>query len=109
MRWINRSLDGCVVEHEDDIRFPSAVELLAEIDSILRMLRVDGQIVHQDVSRHCVTCGVGSYQLLVHETSGPQAVHNFGLNQVGGQGFRIFRCDRCGHVQIFQMNPTAPA
>ena len=106
MRWINRLIDGCVQENEDRI-FPTAESLLEEVDKVLEIMRRGGQVINRDVPRICQVCGFGQYQLTGDEKVNPVAVSNYGLNP--GMQLRVFRCNNCGHLQIFQMQFRPPA
>lgn len=103
MLWINRLLAGCVVEREEYLGWQTAEGLLENAGEVLTILRRSGQVMHREVRRWCRVCGHGSYRLLLDEGSPPDALRNFGLNPAG-ERFRIFTCDKCGHVQIFRMN-----
>jgi serine/threonine protein kinase len=107
MLWVNRLLQGSVREDEHTV-YPSAAELLDQIDTVLPIVRRGGQVMHRDVVRWCRVCGLGHYRLALDEKSSSAALHDFGFSPVG-QTWRIFKCDRCGHLDMFDMkhHPSA--
>jgi serine/threonine protein kinase len=92
MLWVNRLLQGSVREDEHTV-YPSAAELLDQIDTVLPIVRRGGQVMHRDVVRWCRVCGLGHYRLALDEKSSSAALHDFGFSPVG-QTWRIFTCDR---------------
>src|SRR5207237_1915655 len=82
MHVINRLLVGSVREHEREV-WPTAKEMLAQVDAVLDILRRSGQIVSSDVTRYCRVCGHGRYRLVGKE--GSAAVHNMGFNPAGSE------------------------
>ena len=97
MALLNGLLDKCIVEDEEDC-LENAYSLLKEIDSLLSVLRLGAGPVG-DFDRPCRVCGLGEYQLFVNKDS--DDTRNFGLNPAGGAAFKIFTCNKCGHVQLF--------
>lgn len=100
MEFLNRLLDKCVVENEEDC-WPDASWLLVQIDDTLRALELGADPIG-DFNRPCRVCGFGTYNQIAdimdsHRTS----TTNFGLEPKGSAGFKIFICNHCGHVQLF--------
>lgn len=108
IRWINRILQGCVVE-EESACFPSASELLDGIEEIIEILRRGGQVLRKEIDRYCQVCGHGRYMAILNETTSTAAIHNFGLVPVGVPNWRIYRCTYCGHIQFFRDASHGPA
>jgi serine/threonine protein kinase len=105
MPWINALLAQCVVEHEEDMTISSAGALLKVVDEILVALGRDGRLLRKAGPGHCGMCGVGLYGLLVDRARLDSAISNMGLNPGAGT-WRIFRCNRCGHLQFFLEHST---
>ena len=100
MALLNGLLDQCIVEDEENC-LENAGLLLKEIDSLLNALRL-GADPMSDSERPCRVCGFGKYQLRVNSSQRDYTnIQNFGLKPAGGQTFKIFVCDNCGHVQLF--------
>jgi hypothetical protein len=64
-------LDGCLRENEQDIDYPTEVELLEQIDRLLEIMNRGGELLRKDIPRICNVCGYGVYQLLVEEKPTP--------------------------------------
>jgi hypothetical protein len=107
MLWINRLLQGSVREDEHTV-YHSAANLLDQIDTVLTIVRRGGQVMHRDVVRWCRVCGWGQYRLIRDERASASALSNSGLASIGQQ-LRIFKCDHCGHIEMFDMmlHPSA--
>ena len=96
MAFLNDLLDKCLVEHEKDC-LEDADLLLEQIDNLLDALRLGADPIG-DFERPCRICGFGKYRLFTDKDS--TATRSFGLNP-GGAAFKIFTCNKCGHVQLF--------
>lgn len=107
MRWVNRLLDGCIVESEDHC-WSSAALLLENVDKVLDIFRRGGEILQRNVARRCRVCAVGNYHLVVDEQVSGASVTNYGLHRVGNSKWRIFQCLHCGHVQMFRLDMNPP-
>jgi serine/threonine protein kinase len=110
MHLVNRILDKCVVEHENDCTI-SAEELLLMVDTTIRTIERGGQLLNKDVPRPCHICGVGFYDQVAYGR-GQQSVSkekSVGLRVwVGGGATDIetlnvytYACSNCGHVEFF--------
>jgi serine/threonine protein kinase len=109
VRWINQLLVQCVVEREHQCRFNSATDFLTAIDGIIGILRSRGALLRSNKPRKCQVCGYGAYSLIANDSSNPGSVRNIGLTPVGQIRWRVFRCDHCGHIQMFQVQDNPPA
>ena len=107
MALANSLLEKCVVEQEEDC-LPSAAELLAEVDSVLRTIEVGGDVIDSSVQRTCRVCGRGEYSLKINHDAHPTAFQNFGLRPAGKQTFKVFVCTNCHHVQLFSATAKRP-
>jgi serine/threonine protein kinase len=101
MLWINRLLHGSIQEYESMV-WPSAHEMLEQIDVISAQIRRGSQSVRGDAARWCRVCGTSKYQPIITQNSPPDALRRLGIEPVG-QHFRIFRCSECGHLDLFQV------
>jgi serine/threonine protein kinase len=108
MRWINRLLRGCVVEHERDIGWPDAKAFLPQVDKVLTILRRSGQVIERHKLTRCIVCGSGPYEEIVGEDSPHAALENLGIAYKSVR-FRIYRCQSCGNLQFFKMDERPPA
>ncbi len=99
IRWARTVLDKCIVEKEVDC-LPSAVELLALIDTLLPAVERHCQVVAEGLTRICRVCGMGEYKEA--STSTLQ-----GLQGTKTEGLRIFICDYCGHTELFYFRSGA--
>lgn len=107
MEFLNRLLDKCIVENEEDC-WDDLSWLLVRIDDTLRALELGADPI-RDVMRPCRVCGLGEYRPITdfgdqHRTR----ITNFGLTPHGNARFKIFICVYCGHVQLFLGNEDAP-
>lgn len=99
MIWGREIFRRSVVELENSC-LRNAEELLGVVDSVLRAVSRNAQVVNKDTPRLCFVCGVGKYLV------SPVARHNiinFGLTPAGRQNFYVFECSHCGHVQLFSL------
>jgi hypothetical protein len=100
IRWARFVLDPCIVEDEKDC-LPAAGDLLYRIDWAVRALRDGAPVIGNGLNFRCRACGLGVCALVVDELHA--AVRNFGLEPTGNSTFKIFRCNRCGHIELFQI------
>ena len=101
MEFLNRLIDKCIVENEEDC-WPDASWLLVQIDDTLRALELGADPIG-DFNRPCRVCGFGTYskQIADIKDEDRRSTRNFGLEPKGSAGFKIFICSHCGHVQLF--------
>ena len=100
MEFLNRLLDKCIVENEEDC-WPDASWLRVQIDDTLRALKFGADPIG-DFNRPCRICGFGVYKQIADITDEYRtSTTNFGLEPKGSAGFKIFICSHCGHVQLF--------
>ena len=106
MELLNGLLDKCIVQKEGNC-LENADLLLKLIDSLLGALRLGADPVG-NFDRPCRVCGFGKYELFVDKDF--TRTENFGLRPRGANAFKIFRCNNCGHVQLFLcQNGNPPA
>ncbi len=105
MHWIARILQHSVVENKQD-SMPTARDMWKAVDDALTIMRRGGQVINRSINRTCIVCGFGEYHPAGDEKS-PGMISNMGLNP--GVHLRVFRCNHCGHIQMFQVRPIPPA
>lgn len=96
MHMVNQILEKCVVEREKDC-LRSARDLWLIAGKFLEVLEQGGQLMQAEVPRPCRVCGNGFY---VAQKQGSLQLWTQ-TNQPVPMAVRIFSCDSCGHVQIF--------
>jgi serine/threonine protein kinase len=108
MKWINRLLEGSVVERRQDT-WPDTEKFADQLYRVQLQIGNGGQVINRNVSRWCTVCGGGTYRLIADENSPPAGIRNLGLNPVGRNPYRMFECANCGHVQLFKIDQNPPA
>jgi hypothetical protein len=98
MKLANELFSKCIVEHEKEC-LPSCVELLAEMDSLISCLERKGHLLSASIPRPCLVCGVGRYAE-VRGTEVPDLIKS--LAGPKRNEFKVFSCNKCGHVQLFR-------
>lgn len=106
--WINRLLSGSVVERREDT-WGSASRFASEARRTLTILERGGRIMTGGALRRCVMCGGGPYRQILGERSGPAAFRNFGIDPTSAHTFRVYQCQTCGNIQLFDVAPSPPA
>ena len=104
MEHVNRLLDKMVAT-DPGARFPSAVEVLSELEETITMLENGFNVVDRNVEQRCNYCGKGSYKLVVNGSpdAGYGQIESFGLVLRGRQPiWKIFVCNYCGNMQLFR-------
>ncbi len=95
MHWINRLLDRCVVEEENQMKILNGEEFLTAIDSAngaIKAQAIPPELVHSDrVLFPCRVCSIGEYM---------PAQISLG-NDVNGSAGKASKCSQCGHVAFF--------
>ncbi|OQW37781.1 MAG: hypothetical protein A4E19_12210 [Nitrospira sp. SG-bin1] len=109
MEHVNRLLDKMITT-DPKARFPSAVEVLSEIEETIKMLEQGFNVVSGNVEQRCLYCGKGSYQLVANgrPSTGFGDLETFGIT-VRGRGEMIWRvciCNNCGNMQFFRPDRT---
>jgi serine/threonine protein kinase len=99
MFLINKILARCLVENEEDCKYPSAQELITEIDEAISILQRGGQVIDKKVTRMCRVCGIGCYKERVDKDG----------RLIRGTNARFYVCQNCGHDQTFVFDPPYPA
>lgn len=106
---INALLDACIQENEEDMGFPSAVELLPQIDKLIGIIKSEGTLLRRDLRRRCRVCGYGTYILRIDEAKTPGDVGAIGVTPVGQIRWRVYICDKCGNLQMFHIHQRPEA
>jgi serine/threonine protein kinase len=111
MKQINSLLDQCVVEHERD-GVASAKQLLAAIDNILRDMNWGAYPLKLETPWRCRICSKGQYQgddvercLMVPPRmleENPKAAGTALFIEVAKKFVRVFVCNNCGHMEMFE-------
>ena len=104
MSKANWLLGRCIKEEEKDC-LPDAKTLLEEVDRSLSLIELNADIIGPDIRRRCRVCGLGNYQQIV-ERGNREHLEDFGLHPSMGAPFKIFICDYCGHVQLFDVGDS---
>jgi|APEBP8051072266_1049373.scaffolds.fasta_scaffold01277_2 serine/threonine protein kinase len=86
------------------MRLKNASEILSELEILKRRIMANNHVINITVPQHCIYCGKGNYNIVVHEQTKnwETVVSNFGFRVVGDAKWNIFVCDHCGNVQIFR-------
>ena len=103
---MNELLAKCIVENEADC-LQSANVLLAELDKMIKKIRSGNVRLANNSKRPCIICTEGSCQRIVN--GGSTDTHNFGISPTGMSGFKIYKCNFCGHIQLFHFENTEDA
>ncbi len=107
MHIVNLILDKCLVEEPHQC-LNSAKELLDLVDENLPVIEGGGQLLTEGIPRPCHVCGRGKYQRaqLDPNVVGQPVVS---LSMAGKPiGVAVFVCDRCNHVEFFQVLGDSP-
>ncbi len=104
VKWARFIFERCIVQEQEDC-LQSADDLLKEVDRILLAIGRNAQVIRHGVERLCFACGLGTYRQATAARGG--SLQNFGLDPAGLQGFYVFACNHCGHVQLFSL-PEGP-
>lgn len=107
MTKANWLLERCITEEEKDC-LPNAKALLEEVDRFLSLIELNTDIVSLDIKRRCKVCGLGNYQQIV-ERGNRAHLEAFGIHPNMGAPYKIFTCDYCGHVQLFDVGDLREA
>ena len=101
MEFLNRLLDACIVQYEEDCKLLDASYLRGWIEMILDCLRLGADPIEK-VRRQCRVCGMGRYrQIADFKETDIERLKFFGLRPERLATFNIFICNTCGHVQLF--------
>lgn len=101
MSLANQLFRKCIVENEADC-LPNAIVFLKEVDSFLSLMDNNADVIAPDIRRQCKVCGIGNYELIV-EKGNRGHLEAFGLHPNVGAPFKIFACDYCGNIQLFDI------
>jgi serine/threonine protein kinase len=98
MALINKILENCVVEFEEDSRYANAVELLDDLDATIRSLERGAEAPSTNSRMSCRFCGLGTYSE-VHRQDGFSDSTDHRVT---------FECGECGHLETFLWRGRVP-
>ncbi len=104
MQYIHNILKKCIVENENDMMLANASDLLCEIDGAISALENGCQMPSESRSMNCRFCGLGIYD--------QDREYNIFGNARGAYDRSVFRCNECGHMEVFGWrhgDPRPPA
>ena len=102
MWQLNRLLEMCIVKRENNC-LPDAGIMLKEIDKTINNLQNNIGNIGNNSIRICKVCGDGNYLMISDgKPHGNAPTLNFGLTPTGNRMIKIFSCENCGHVQLFE-------
>ena len=101
LEHVSRLVETMVVEKpEGRISLSDAIISAKRIRHIVQIGLNPVSGIHQQT---CTYCGWGRYVIAV--AGAGTALHNFGLSPgAGSPEWRIYACDKCGHVQMFRLD-----
>jgi len=105
---VNGLLDNCIKE-KDKYVYPSASELLEQVDRLRMIFQRGGQLLRLDAPRYCSVCGYGVYRLVADDVERPGSSEDIGMRRVGKIQWRVYRCSSCGNIQSFQIQDQPEA
>ncbi len=105
MKVVNSLLAKCIVQYEHQCLLPDATSLLLEMDLMLEIIELGGNLLDEDTRRPCKVCGRGEYILEAGPNS--QDLDTFSLQKNAVRSFRVFACNYCGHMEVFSV-PGGP-
>lgn len=109
---VNELLDIMIVEEPEE-RLQSLEVVTMRLRRIVPLIEKEFNLVSSKINQKCIYCGQGSYKLVVAfdpntKTNEPNAFtnsksifSNYGFKLSNDLIQHIFRCDFCGHVQLF--------
>lgn len=98
MEHINRILDKTITSNRHERLYADSLVLVTE--EAARLIRREFIPIGTNIQPPCQFCGQGFY---VSQPNDTNSLHNFGLSPVNPDNWRIFVCDTCGHVQLFNI------
>jgi serine/threonine protein kinase len=101
MPLANLLFKECIVENEADC-ISDATRLLSIVDEALYMIESNTDLISPTFKRRCKVCGIGNYELIVDQHQ-RDFLEDFGLHPSIGAPFKIFTCNHCGNVQLFNL------
>lgn len=109
MPLVNEILAKCVVRHEGECRYSTALDLLSAVDNLIKQIRSRrGQRPDGAETWPCRVCGRGTYHLASQSGAGAGPAALLMLAQISGASvgdrrpFKISICDHCGHAELFK-------
>jgi len=101
IEWVSHILKKAVVEHEKEVAYKDASQLLLDFERAIAELSGRPRWTRDQVSRSCQACGLGKYQsitVLLPELRVADPKHDY----------TAIACDRCGHVQTYRAEKAVP-
>jgi serine/threonine protein kinase len=99
MEWVNRILEKSVVEHEKQMGYRNASEMLVDIEIAISEISRRPSVTPDDIGKRCVACGLGKYE--------PTCAVDFPFlpKKSKRTNYGILTCPRCGHAELFACEP----
>jgi serine/threonine protein kinase len=105
---IDQLLDKTITSSAD-VRLPSAVDLLYEVDKLISIMESRGHAITLEVPHQCIFCAEGRYEIIVNglegnaQEAGSAAQSLFGWDTPQpNPAWLIMVCDTCGNLQAFR-------
>jgi serine/threonine protein kinase len=95
MEWINYILEKSVVEHERQIGYKNASEMLVDIEIAISEMSRRPTTTPDQVGKRCAACGLGKYEAICEVEFPLQP------NDTKRPIFGVLTCSRCGHSDLF--------
>jgi serine/threonine protein kinase len=99
MEHVNRLLDLMIIHDRNNRRGVDNILIL--LRRVIRLVEKEFTPISKDIGQPCTYCGMGLYVIRAENNT---QVSNFGVTPVGDPNWRIFTCDKCGHVQMFRVD-----
>lgn len=93
--WVNHILSKSVVEHENQIAYKNAGEMLADFERAIADLAKANVTGPEFIAKACMACGIGEYEAI-----GPLQTSALPKNEKRPV-LGVFTCNRCGHTALF--------
>ena len=103
IEWVNHIVRKAVVEHEKDIGYQTAAELLRDVDWAIGELTGKPRWTREEVARSCLACGLGKYEKI-----GPIVLSGLPKHERSHE-YTLIVCERCGNSQVFRGEAVVPA
>jgi serine/threonine protein kinase len=110
MTAVNVLLKECIQRDERDCQITTGQALLDGVDELTKEIRLirRGERPPGAVMWACRSCGNGHYRAAIHSQPGGKFPYKVdatviapGRNIIDTAKFDVYRCDNCGHVELF--------
>ena len=95
---VKEFLSKCVVERKERC-LPNAGEMLVELEALISKIRKHSRNMLKNDLGPCLFCTNGTYTLISNKDE--DGTRELGVTPNAAYSFKIFLCDKCGHVQRF--------